>query len=263
MGTCDFYLYSSPLSQLSWMPSPLCNEGAPTLLGGGTFAGICGSVVGEVGDKWVHCTTHSYRLKFWEFLPLHFMLSNVYMDWQRKLLLCQALNYLLSQGEIVPVPQGLWFHRFYSNVLLVLKTGCLVDIGPQVSQPVSPGADVSYGVSAYCNGLLQLGGVPIFPPHQRFLRFAVVDWHFQSVALPFSLPTAPLVFTKVLAPMLGFLLVQGMFILRYLNNLLIKEQSVHNLESNVFCITLHTLENFSWVLNLQKFGFDSLFSRQR
>ncbi|CAJ0965117.1 unnamed protein product [Ranitomeya imitator] len=38
--------------------------------------------------------------------------------------------------------------------------------------------------------------IPIFPSHQRFLRFAVQEQHFQIVALPFGLATAPRVFTK-------------------------------------------------------------------
>lgn len=41
--------------------------------------------------------------------------------------------------------------------------------------------------------------IPIFPPYQGYLHFAVGKQHYQFVSLPFDLSTTPWVFTKVLA----------------------------------------------------------------
>ncbi|CAJ0964265.1 unnamed protein product [Ranitomeya imitator] len=47
--------------------------------------------------------------------------------------------------------------------------------------------------------------IPIFPPHQRFLWFAVNNLHFQFTALPFGLASAPRVFTKVMSTVVSIL----------------------------------------------------------
>ncbi|CAJ0940203.1 unnamed protein product [Ranitomeya imitator] len=47
--------------------------------------------------------------------------------------------------------------------------------------------------------------IPIFPLHQRFLRFAVNNLHFQFTALPFGLASAPRVFTKVMSTVVSIL----------------------------------------------------------
>lgn len=62
----------------------------------------------------------------------------------------------------------------------------------------------------------------VFPLCQMFLEFGVVNHHFKFVALLFGLSTAPQVFTKVWAPILGLLRIQGMPILGYLDDLLLK-----------------------------------------
>lgn len=62
--------------------------------------------------------------------------------------------------------------------------------------------------------------VPICVRHQRFMRLAVGDAHYQFVALPFGLASAPRVFTKVLALVLALLRQRGIAIVGYLDNLL-------------------------------------------
>ncbi|KAM4038352.1 uncharacterized protein ACNLHF_016660 [Anomaloglossus baeobatrachus] len=52
--------------------------------------------------------------------------------------------------------------------------------------------------------------IPIFPAHQRFLRFVVQEQHFQFTALPFGLSTAPRVFTKVMATVMASFLQSGL-----------------------------------------------------
>lgn len=47
--------------------------------------------------------------------------------------------------------------------------------------------------------------IPIFPDHQKYLRFCYDLLHFQYRALPFGLMAAPRVFTKVLVALVAAL----------------------------------------------------------
>ncbi|XP_040286209.1 dynein heavy chain 8, axonemal [Bufo bufo] len=93
--------------------------------------------------------------------------------------------------------------------------------------------------------------VPIALSHQRFLRFAVGSLHFQFVALPFGLASAPRVFTKVLAPLVELLRARGVALVPYLDDLLIRSPS---LEDNLCSlrITLSALAQFRWLINHSK-----------
>ncbi|CAJ0949284.1 unnamed protein product [Ranitomeya imitator] len=82
--------------------------------------------------------------------------------------------------------------------------------------------------------------IPIFPLHQRFLRFAVNNLHFQFTALPFGLASAPRVFTKVMSTVVSILHSRGIVILPYLDDLLIKGPTFQSCKENVD-ITLDTL----------------------
>ena len=63
--------------------------------------------------------------------------------------------------------------------------------------------------------------IPIHPASRRFLRFTAGGrtWHFQ--VLPFGLPIVPWVFTRVMAPVSGFLHQLGVRMLQYLDYWLI------------------------------------------
>ena len=93
--------------------------------------------------------------------------------------------------------------------------------------------------------------VHIYTSHQRFLQFAVREDHYQFVALPFGLASAPRVFTKVLAPILALLRQRGIAIVGYLDDLLLRATSSSELEESV-SIACQTLREFGWVLNTQK-----------
>ncbi|XP_044151545.1 nuclear pore complex protein Nup155 [Bufo gargarizans] len=101
--------------------------------------------------------------------------------------------------------------------------------------------------------------VPIALSHQRFLRFAVGSLHFQFVALPFGLASAPRVFTKVLAPLVALLRARGVALVPYLDDLLIRAPSPEDNLSSL-SITLSALAQFGWLVNHSK---SSLIPRQR
>ncbi|XP_063770427.1 uncharacterized protein LOC134901984 [Pseudophryne corroboree] len=93
--------------------------------------------------------------------------------------------------------------------------------------------------------------VPIYPPHQAYLRFAVQDCHYQFQTLPFGLSTAPRIFTKVMAEMMVLLRKQGVTIIPYLDDLLIKARSREQLLNSV-SLSLKVLQQHGWILNIPK-----------
>ncbi|CAJ0919605.1 unnamed protein product [Ranitomeya imitator] len=93
--------------------------------------------------------------------------------------------------------------------------------------------------------------IPIAPAHQRFLRIAIDQDHYQFVALPFGLATAPRVFTKVMAATMDVLHSRGIVVVPYLDDLLVKAPTFKDCEINV-SITIDTLSRIGWLVNLQK-----------
>lgn len=87
-----------PPSQQNWTQSPSQWRGALTRLGGGTFAIFCESLAGG-SNQWVGLWYNCLWLQAGvsKFPPPHFMLSNVFMNLQKKKkVLLQTLEHLLS-----------------------------------------------------------------------------------------------------------------------------------------------------------------------
>lgn len=167
---------------------------------------------------------------------------------------------------IVPVPQAERFQGFYSNLFTVPKKDGsvrpILDLKMlnrhvrvrkfKMESLRSVVASLERGEflasidirDAYLH-------IPIARSHQRFLRFAVGSEHFQFVALPFGLATAPRVFTKVLAPLMALLRARGIAVIPYLDDLLVKAPSKADCLSSL-SISLDTLSRFGWVINRQK-----------
>lgn len=72
-----------------------------------------------------------------------------------------------------------------------------------------------------------------YQPHQCFLHFSVEDKHFQFVVLPFGLPSASRIFTKVLASLLSFLRTLGFQVTGYQYDLLLMDSSPFQLSVNI------------------------------
>lgn len=75
--------------------------------------------------------------------------------------------------------------------------------------------------------------VPIFLEHQHFLNIAGGLLRYQFVGLPLGLPSAPWVFTKVLAPVLALLYSHKISTVGYLDNLLLRKQLMQALSDKV------------------------------
>jgi len=68
--------------------------------------------------------------------------------------------------------------------------------------------------------------IPVAPAFQRFLRIAVQGQVWQFRAMPFGLNIAPRTFTNLLSPVASFLRARGIRIHRYLDDWLIRAESV-------------------------------------
>ncbi|CAJ0962153.1 unnamed protein product [Ranitomeya imitator] len=220
-----------------------------------------------VHDEWVRDLVSSgYKIEFSSPPPTRFFPSRLPSSGaQSRALLC-AIHSLRQSGVIVPVPEHERFRGFYSNLFVVPKKDGTVrpildlkllnrcvrvrhfrmeSLRSVISSMERGEFLASIDIKdAYLH-------IPIFPPHQRFLRFAIREDHFQFTALPFGLATAPRVFTKVMAAVMAILHSRGVVVLPYLDDLLIKGPSFQACESSVH-ITLDSLSRLGWLINLDK-----------
>jgi hypothetical protein len=93
--------------------------------------------------------------------------------------------------------------------------------------------------------------VPVHPAHRRFLRFCLRGVHYQYRVLPFGLSTSPRVFTKVLAPVIESLRVQGVHIHPYLDDLLLRARSREQLLADVRR-AIDALQSVGFLINFTK-----------
>ena len=93
--------------------------------------------------------------------------------------------------------------------------------------------------------------IPILPRSRKFLRFMAGGRAWQFKVLCFGLSTAPQVFTRVMAPVSGFLHHQGVRMLRYLDNWLIMASSREE-ACRARDMVLHLFQELGIVVNLEK-----------
>jgi hypothetical protein len=93
--------------------------------------------------------------------------------------------------------------------------------------------------------------VPILPDHHQWLRFAIQRVSYQWKVLPFGLSIAPIVFTKVLAPVLAAIRLKGVHIHPYLDNLLLRVSSPLQL-TQASNISLKMITQAGYMVNLKK-----------
>ena len=97
--------------------------------------------------------------------------------------------------------------------------------------------------------------VPILPSHRPFLRFAFANVIYQFKVLPFGLSSAPRVFTKILAPLVAHIHLQGIHFIPYLDDCLIIAKSKKDLVMHVQ-EAVRLLERAGFIINLKKSHMD-------
>ena len=93
--------------------------------------------------------------------------------------------------------------------------------------------------------------VPIWKDHQKYLRFLWNDSMLEFACLPFSLATAPRVFTKLMKPIVALLRQRGIRLIIYLDDILIMGES-RDLVLNHAASTLNLLESLGFLVNDKK-----------
>ena len=93
--------------------------------------------------------------------------------------------------------------------------------------------------------------IPILESHRPFLRFAFQERIFQYNVLPFGISTAPRVFTKVLAPIVGILHEKGVRMFPYLDDCLLVARS-HSQLLWAVQLTVDVLGQAGFLINLKK-----------
>jgi hypothetical protein len=93
--------------------------------------------------------------------------------------------------------------------------------------------------------------VEIHPKHRPYLRVAFQGKCYQFLCLPFSLSSAPRVFTKILAPIVELIHQEGVKFLPYLDDCLLVASDVQILSSNVQ-LSLDLLQKAGFNINWKK-----------
>ncbi len=165
-------------------------------------------------------------------------ISQTYLE--SETLMDKEISKLLAKGPICEVP--FTTNAFYSQIFLVPKNDGdmrpVIDLST-LNQYIEP---QHFQMEHLCSikTLLQQGyymtkldlkdtylSVPIHPDSQKYLRFLWKNKTYQFKALPFGLNIAPMIFTRLMKPVAGFLRKQGVRLIVYLDDMLTIPQRWH------------------------------------
>src|ERR1700684_1477744 len=93
--------------------------------------------------------------------------------------------------------------------------------------------------------------VPVSTSSQSFLQFCWRNRFYRFRCLPFGLSSAPLVFTKLLRPVVQRLREMGIRVMVYLDDFIVLSSSYEESLRHTK-IVRETLEAYGWLLNLEK-----------
>ena len=93
--------------------------------------------------------------------------------------------------------------------------------------------------------------IPIAPEHRQFFRFVWRGEHYQFKAMPFGLATAPLIWTKLMKPVLAYLRARGVWVTAYIDDLLILAASPELARQHT-ALVIETLERLGLTVNYEK-----------
>lgn len=93
--------------------------------------------------------------------------------------------------------------------------------------------------------------VPVKQSHCKYLRFKFNGELYQYNCLPFGLSCAPLIFTKILRPVVKILRGKGILLVVYLDDFLIIGRSYEECQNNIK-ITIELLSQLGFLINYKK-----------
>jgi len=97
---------------------------------------------------------------------------------------------------------------------------------------------------AYCH-------VPIYKPHRKYLRFAILERVFQFKTLPFGLAPAPQIFTAMVKVLVNWGRSRGINVIAYLDDWLIHASDATLLQSQTRAM-VQRARSLGWVINNKK-----------
>lgn len=93
--------------------------------------------------------------------------------------------------------------------------------------------------------------LPIFPAHKKFLKFRFKHNYYQFTCLPFGLNTAPLIFTKIMRPVISYLRSRDLLLVAYLDGIIHWGANRTQCSANVHT-TIALLTYLGFLINLEK-----------
>lgn len=93
--------------------------------------------------------------------------------------------------------------------------------------------------------------IPVDKKDRKYLRFHFDEKLFQFNCLPFGLNCAPLVFTKLMKPLVALLRHKGFLSVLYLDDFLLLGSSYNKCQQNISA-TITTLEKLGFIINYKK-----------
>ena len=216
-------------------------------------------------DRWILSVVSGYSPEFISrpFLHRH-PKAQIGMAQQERELVTKEIHTLLEKGAILrvkPTDPG-----YYSNLFIVPKKDGgsrpvinLKALNSHLSTPhfKMEGTQNLKDILAEADYMVKLDlqdaylSVPMHKDMCKYLRFCWEGDVFEFLCLPFGLGPAPMVFTKLLKPVVSYLRLQGIRILVYLDDMLLMAQSVNVLETHVQT-TIRLLCCLGFILNIKK-----------
>uniref|UniRef100_A0A1Y1M5T5 Reverse transcriptase domain-containing protein n=1 Tax=Photinus pyralis TaxID=7054 RepID=A0A1Y1M5T5_PHOPY len=93
--------------------------------------------------------------------------------------------------------------------------------------------------------------IPIFKQHKKYLRFYFNSQLYEYNCLPFGLNSAPLVFTKIMKPILAYLRSRNHTCVLFLDDFLLFGNSQKECHNNIMS-TIKLLQNLGFIVNYKK-----------
>ncbi|XP_036150166.1 uncharacterized protein LOC105830632 [Monomorium pharaonis] len=93
--------------------------------------------------------------------------------------------------------------------------------------------------------------IPVNKNSSKYLRFIFQGQYFEFVCLPFGLNVAPLIFTKVMRPVVNQLRKKGLLSIIYLDDILLVASSRQSCTNNVTA-SIELLEHLGFIINYNK-----------
>lgn len=221
----------------------------------------------STSDTWVKDTIRfGLKLEFLATPPSQFLVCPKSSDPAKRDLMDSAINHLLEIAAIRPVAPEYQGRGFYSLLFVIPKSSggwrAILDLKrlnrfisykrfkmntlQSILWSIRRGDFLSSIdlTEAYLH-------IPIRQSHCKFLRFCYDGRHFEYVAMPFGLSSAPRTFTKVLAALTAYLRHKPIRIQCYLDDILILASSLQQARVNTRA-AIQVLQAHGFSINFRK-----------